>query len=428
MHEMKDQIRLSVVVPVFNEQEMIVRVLEALYYQYNDISLIDRDLYEIVIVDNNSTDSSIVKIQNFHARHPDLNLYCISENIQGVSSARKRGMDWVTIRSRERDERKSVDDKFYIFSADADCIVDKQWLYKLYRKMVEDDADLGTCNYYYDQKHFHSRPHLWRQIEKTLRCRAFTFQLFGGFPDGKGFAVEREKYEAIGGIDIFYQIKNGCFVQHLSDDWDFGIKIVANGGSNTYVHHAMVQINSRRVDYLLKEVINGIAYGADGIIVMKDVRTGIDTGFQGDLNDAQSDLAWDYSIKDFVPKNIILPLLLNPKLYNDPQVIDFFGFDLLNRIIDRIEEIKIESGILNFRPIHLYKTPSNRLYFEFRDEIFSRMRKYIGQDIGYPPELPDCLDEVLRLNPDDFHKFVYYFCEDRESGCAHNYFANGGVF
>lgn len=313
-------------------------------------------------------------------------------------------------------------------SADADCVVDKQWLYKLYNKMVEEDADLGTCNYYYDKNHFHDRPHLWQQIEKTLRCRAFAFTLFGGFPDGKGFAVEREKYEAVGGIEIFYQIKNGCFVQHLSDDWDFGIKIVASGGNNTYAHHAKVQINSRRVDLLLNEVMHGIAYGSGGIIVMKDVRTHFDNNLQGDLSAEQAALAWDYSIKDFIPKNIILPLLLNQKFYSDANVIDFFGMDLLNNLVNRIEEIKEETGILNFKPIHLYKTPSYRLYFEFRNEIFARLRQYIGKDIGYPPKLPDCLDDVLRSHPDAFNKYVYYYCEDRESGNAHNYFANGGVF
>ncbi|WP_374831161.1 glycosyltransferase [Paenochrobactrum pullorum] len=428
MYEMKDQIRLSIVVPVFNEQEMIVHALEALYHQYDDRALVDRDLYELVTVDNNSTDNSVAEIQDFHVRHPDFNLYCISETIQGVSSARKRGMDWVIQRSRQRDQHTLGSDKFYILSADADCVVDKQWLYKLYSKMIEDDADLGTCNYYYDKNHFHSRPNLWQQIEKTLRCRAFAFTLFGGFPDGKGFAVEREKYETVGGIEIFYQIKNGCFVQHLSDDWDFGIKIVASGGNNTYAHHAKVQINSRRVDLLLNEVIHGIAYGSGGTIVMKDVRTISDNNLQDDLSDEQAALAWDYSIKDFIPKNIILPLLLNQKLYNNENVIDFFDIDLLSNIVNRIEEIKAETGILNFKPIHLYKTPSYRLYFEFRDEIFARLRQYIGKDIGYPPKLPDCLDDVLRSHPDAFNKYVYYYCEDRESGNAHNYFANGGVF
>ena len=53
------------------------------------------------------------------------------------------------------------------------------------------------------------------------------------------------------------------------------------------------------------------------------------------------------------------------------------------------------------------------------------MRRAVGDDIGFPPALPTCFDAV---NDEDFSRFVYYFCEDRESGEAHNYFGNGGVF
>jgi hypothetical protein len=81
--------------------------------------------------------------------------------------------------------------------------------------------------------------------------------------------------------------------------------------------------------------------------------------------------------------------------------------------------------VVDFTPIHVYKTPSYRLYFEFADEIFARLRATVGEDIGYPPPLPACFDEVP---PERFRDFVRYYCEDRESGEAHNHFGNGGVF
>lgn len=428
MTEMKKNILLSVVIPLFNEEERIIETLESLYFQYDHDGLIDRDTYEIIIVDNNSNDKSLARIHAFQHKFPDCNLHCIFEPVQGVSSARKKGMDWAVERSHLRDKNNHAERKFYIFSADADCALDRLWLHNLYTQMHDNNADLGTSNYYYDENHFHDRPNLWKQIEKTLRCRAFTFTLFGGFPDGKGFGVEREKYTAVGGIEIFYQIKNERFVQHLSDDWDFGIKVLAYGGHNIYAHNSKVEINSRRLDFLSDDVINGIAYGSHGIIVMKDVRNTVHTNMTGDLNDEQCALAWDYSIKDFIPKNIILPLLLKNEIYSDDKVITFFTKELLGKIVNRIEIIKTEQGIVNFKPIHHYKTSSYRLYFEFRDEIFAQMRAFIGEDIGYPPILPACLDEIRRTRPDAFEKYVYFYCEDRESGNAHNYFANGGVF
>jgi hypothetical protein len=84
--------------------------------------------------------------------------------------------------------------------------------------------------------------------------------------------------------------------------------------------------------------------------------------------------------------------------------------------------------IKNFLPIHRYKTPSYRLYLEFREELFQRMRLKIDPAIGTPPPLPGCLERIRQTQPACFADFVHYYAEDRESGEAHNYFCNGGVF
>jgi hypothetical protein len=40
----------------------------------------------------------------------------------------------------------------------------------------------------------------------------------GRFSDGKGFAVDRDVHDWVGNIEIFYQLKVGRFISHLSDD------------------------------------------------------------------------------------------------------------------------------------------------------------------------------------------------------------------
>jgi hypothetical protein len=192
-----------------------------------------------------------------------------------------------------------------------------------------------------------------------------------------------------------------------------------------YAPTARVEINPRRVDHAIDEVITGRAYGNDGIIVMRDIRPERASTRDVDLTEAEASQAHEFSIKDFTPKNTILPLLLTPSLLDSEDVVEFFGADLARRLRARIEEIADEMRVVDFTPIHVYKTPSYRLYFEFRDEIFARLRATVGEDIGYPPPLPSCFDEVP---PDRFREFVRYYCEDRESGEAHNYFGNGGVF
>ncbi|MEM5331830.1 glycosyltransferase [Paraburkholderia sp. JHI2823] len=426
--EMRDTVVVSVVVPLYNESGRIREVLLSLFNQKTHGGLITHDSYELIFVDNNSTDDSVEKINTFKAKNPSLDIHAIQEPIQGVSSARKRGMDYASVRSKARDSRLGVGKKHYIVSADADCSVDPYWLHALIKEMVEENGDIGTCNYYYNEEAFRERPNLFREIQKTLRCREVSFSLFGGFPDGKGFAVERTLYDKVGGIEIFYQLKDSRFVEHLSDDWDFGIRVIAEGGKPVYARDSRVEINSRRVDTLLDEVISGTAYGRDGTIIMKDVRPKEEKQRSPlcDTTPAQSQQAWHYSIKDYVPKNIVLPVLLNPQiLLADNTVRHFFTAPVADRLYQRIHEIMHDSRIIDLRQIHAYKTPAYRLYFEFRDEIFSAMRRAVGDDIGFPPPLPECFDVV---NLEDFERFVYYFCEDRESGEAHNYFANGGVF
>ncbi len=426
--DMRDNIFVSVVLPVYNESDRIDEVLASLFGQQTHGRLVTHDAYEVIIVDNNSRDDSVAKINLFKEKHPAMDVHIIQEKIQGVSSARKCGMDYAALRSRARDARLGKSNKHYIVSADADCTVDPYWLHTLIEKMIADDGDLGTCNYYYDREAFQQRPNLFREIQKTLRCRDVSFSLFGGFPDGKGFAVERGLYEKIGGIEIFYQLEKGRFVEHLSDDWDFGIKIIACGGKPVYAKESFVEINSRRVDTIIDDVISGIAYGSDGIIIMKDVRpdVSIQKNTLIDLTEEQARQGWEYSIKDYIPKNIVLPALLNPHiLLENERVRAFFSPQVAERLYQRIHAIKHEMSIIDFKPIHSYKTPAYRLYFEFRHEIFTALRNAVGEDIGFAPPLPACFDSVAEK---DFERFVWYFCEDRESGEAHNYFANGGVF
>ncbi|CAM3954533.1 glycosyltransferase [Kibdelosporangium persicum] len=414
---MDERIRLSVVLPVYNEAANLPAVLDSLYHQRG----MDRSTYEVVLVDNNSTDDTVDIAEKFASDHPDLAIHVVPEPEQGVSCARRTGMRFASVRSRGR---VNAEERFYLVSADADCRVDQDWLSELFVAMESGKAAIGVCDYYYSAEHFAGRPRLWDAITRTLRCRAVTFALFGGFPDGKGFAVDRDVHDRVGGIEIFYQLQDGRFVNHLSDDWDFGIKVRGSGEDIGYVPRSRVEINPRRVDHAIDEVIAGRAYGSDGIIVMRDIRPE-STAVSEDLTEEQAQQAWEYSIKDFTPKNTILPVLLTPSLLDDDAVIEFFTPALAERLGRRIAEIKDEMRMTDFTPIHSYKTPSYRLYFEFADEIFARLRATVGQDIGHPPPLPPCFEDVP---PDRFVEFVKYYCEDRESGEAHNYFGNGGVF
>jgi GT2 family glycosyltransferase len=423
---MRSETRMSVIVPVYNEAGNIETVLGSLHDQWDTGRPLDPRTYEVVLVDNNSSDGSMGIAREFAADHPDLTLLVVREPEQGVACARKAGMEFAARRSHRRDEKYGCARPFYLVSADADCLVDRRWLAELLHGMESTAAAIGVCDYYYPAAAFIRRPRLWDAIQRTLRCRHAAWRVFGGFPDGKGFAVDRDKYERVGGIEIAYQLKNGRFRNHLSDDWDFGIKMRAFSEEIVYVAGARVEINPRRVDHAIDEVITGKAYGSHGIITMRDIRAVTrEADRQRDLTPAEAQQAWEFSIKDFTPKNLILPLLLSPLIATRGQVTEFLTPSLARALTRRAAEIMTEMSLTSFLPIHSYKTPSYRLYFEFADELFARLRAVVGDDIGYPPPLPDCFSDVPRKR---FAEFVRYYCEDRESGEAHDYFGNGGVF
>ena len=78
---------LSVVIPVHNEEHYIGKCLDALLPQ-------EEDLHEILVVDNNSTDSTADIVRSYLPAHPKLQL--LEESRPGVAFARNHGFDRAT--------------------------------------------------------------------------------------------------------------------------------------------------------------------------------------------------------------------------------------------------------------------------------------------------------------------------------------------
>lgn len=76
----------SVIIPVYNSDKYIERAVNSILKQRKDV--------EIVIVDNGSTDNSILICQELSRNNPSIALY--SEHKKGVSSARNKGIRMAT--------------------------------------------------------------------------------------------------------------------------------------------------------------------------------------------------------------------------------------------------------------------------------------------------------------------------------------------
>ena len=77
--------KVSAVICSYNRARFIISAIESIFRQD-----FDKRLYEVIVVDNNSTDNTLRLLQNFKAVHPQYNFNFFTETNQGVAWARTR--------------------------------------------------------------------------------------------------------------------------------------------------------------------------------------------------------------------------------------------------------------------------------------------------------------------------------------------------
>ena len=108
----------SVVVPFFNEEPYIEQCAEALLSQD-----FDKNKYEIIFIDNGSTDGSADMLREFQR------IILLREERKGSCAARNKGL--------------SIAKGNIIAFTDADCIVCRDWLSRIYEGMTKYDATIA---------------------------------------------------------------------------------------------------------------------------------------------------------------------------------------------------------------------------------------------------------------------------------------------
>ena len=118
--------RVSVIIPVYNDLDGIRLTLESVTGQ-----TYPTDEYEVIAVDNGSTDSTRDVIETYCERYPDLVTLLVEDEIQGSYAARNEGI---------RHARGSL-----VAFIDADMTVRADWLESLVASHREHGWDYAGC-------------------------------------------------------------------------------------------------------------------------------------------------------------------------------------------------------------------------------------------------------------------------------------------
>lgn len=108
---------ISLIVCTYNREQYIGKMLSCIA-----ANGFPSDRYEIVLVDNNSTDGTAARCRSFSEAHPDVPYRYVMETEQGLSNARNRGI---------REARGEV-----IVFLDDDAFVDTHYLVNLERQLA----------------------------------------------------------------------------------------------------------------------------------------------------------------------------------------------------------------------------------------------------------------------------------------------------
>lgn len=116
---------VSVIVPVYNTSKFVKHCL---------ISLIKQDFdrgYEIIVINDGSTDNSLEIVEEIAAQHGNIRVY--SQKNGGLSAARNTGLDYARGK--------------YVMFTDSDDYVSRQYISMMYRTAESSGADIAYCNF-----------------------------------------------------------------------------------------------------------------------------------------------------------------------------------------------------------------------------------------------------------------------------------------
>ena len=207
MHKPEKLLTLSIVIPVYNEQDHIKACLEAIAQQYEQP-------LEVLVIDNNSTDNTVAIAQEFSF------VRVISETKQGIVYARNTGFNAV---------RGDI-----IGRIDADSLLPPHWVRHMRKYVADYPTHLLTGgSYFYDLK----LPNFFGWIQGQLAFRANRFIMGYYIAWGSNMAFSKKLWD-----EVKDEVHN---LPDIHEDMDLEMHLHDHGYKITYQVGLKVGVDSR---------------------------------------------------------------------------------------------------------------------------------------------------------------------------------------
>lgn len=199
----KTYLKVSIVIPAFNCAYNIEKILTSCLNQ-----TYPKELLEVIVVDDGSTDNSPEIIQRFPVKY-------LSQINSGPAKARNSG--W-----------KLPTGNIVCFT-DADCIPDKDWISKLMVNFTQDNIGAVAGSYGVVNKGSIIASCIYEEIIQRHSEMPALIQAFGSY----NVAIRKDILEKVGGFNEDYRYASG-------EDNDLAYKIVESGYKIYFAKEALV--------------------------------------------------------------------------------------------------------------------------------------------------------------------------------------------
>ena len=239
MSQLAENMSISVILCTYNRCQSLRRALESV----SASRMPESSNWEIIVVDNNSSDATPAVVQEFQAKFPDQFRY-IFEPKPGKSNALNRG-----ISESNADVLAFMDD---------DVLVDPEWLARL-TKCFEHEEYVGSGGRILPEIDFRQPSWLDSSYRYALAPLAmFDLGLQSGElkepPFGTNMAFRREVFDRLGVFRSDLGPQPGSEIR--GEDTEFGMRVIQAGGRLWYAADAVVhhEISEKRLkrDYFLR--------------------------------------------------------------------------------------------------------------------------------------------------------------------------------